>query len=271
MSYQDSTDEADPILGKVNVSAAEGIGWIELDNPTRRNAISSSMWSALVAALADFGDRAEIRCVVFSGKGTVAFCAGADLHEKACAASLSGPDQDRLILESLNYIQMFRKPVIAMVSGFCLGAGVALAAACDLRIGSTDAQFAIPTAKLGLAAHQSFVSRLVRLIGPSGTKRLLFTAERVLAAEALRLGLLDEIVPALGLLAKVRALAGLIVANAPLSIEAAKYAVETAIGNAKNTDLEACAFRERLCLDSTDYLEGRRAFLEKRTPSFRGG
>ena len=157
-----------------------------------------------------------------------------------------------------------------MISGYCLGAGVALANACDLRIAGAGSRFGIPAARLGLACSLDVVARLTDLVGPSTAKRILFTAERYSADDALRFGLIDDLVAADELRATVGAMAASIVANAPLTIAAAKHAVDTVMGGASDADLAACAEWERTCIESDDYVEGRRAFMEKRKPVFNG-
>jgi len=175
-----------------------------------------------------------------------------------------------MTIDCLRKIQDFPKPTIAMVAGYCLGGGVALAIACDLRIAAVGSRFGIPAAKLGLACLYPVVKRVTDLVGPSTAKRILFAAEQFAAEEALRFGLIDELVPADALAATAKNLASRIAANAPLTIAAAKHAVDTAISEPADRDITGCAEREQACLESQDYIEGRRAFTEKRAPVFQG-
>ncbi len=157
-----------------------------------------------------------------------------------------------------------------MISGYCLGAGVALAIACDLRIASAGSRFGIPAARLGLACPYPIAERLAHLVGPSTAKRILFTADRFSAEDALRWRLIDEVVAASDLMATVQQIAVRIAANAPLTIVAAKHAVETVFSQASEHDMATFAELERACTESRDYTEGRRAFIDKREPIFQG-
>jgi enoyl-CoA hydratase/carnithine racemase len=257
-------------LGRVLVSIDGGVGRIELDNPARLNAISEAMWQALVDALAKFEGDADVGCVVICGAGERAFCSGADIAEKDRVAQKAPGERNKAALGALSRIEAFPKPVIAKISGYCLGAGLALAAACDLRVAVLGSTFGIPAAKLGLGLAYPVVQRLTELVGPSTTKRIIFTADRIGAQDALRFGLVDELAPAIELEATVRSLAQRIAGNAPLTIAAAKFAVATAVRTASERDLAWCAALERACAESADYAEGRRAFREKRAPRFLG-
>jgi enoyl-CoA hydratase/carnithine racemase len=139
-----------------------------------------------------------------------------------------------------------------------------------LRIGAIGTRVAVPAAKLGIGYHYTAVKRLTELVGPAQTKRLLFTADRFAAEEMLRIGFLDELVLQVELEARVQSLAATIAANAPLTIAAAKYAVENVFRDEGTRDLAGCAARVQACTDSEDHVEGQRAFAEKRPPVFRG-
>lgn len=251
---------------------ANGVAWLTLDNPRKLNAMSAPMWRALGDALTRFESDPGVRCCVLSGQGDQAFCAGADISQ--LEQIRSGPDSsaeyDRLTRSTLARLQAFPKPAIAMVSGFCLGAGVALAIACDLRLAATGSRLGIPAAKLGIGYFYAAAKRLTDLIGPAQAKRILFTGDKFSAEEMLRIGLLDEVLAPDALVQRVSALAGDIAANAPLSVAAAKYAVETACRDAAGKDIAGCAERERACIQSEDHAEGRKAFMEKRAPVFSG-
>jgi enoyl-CoA hydratase/carnithine racemase len=270
-SYTARPTEIDVVAeARVNVSITGGVGWITLDNPSKLNAISTGMWHTVVDTLEAFEANAAVRCVVFSGHGDKAFCAGADIAEKDQSARDSAPAADGEVFDALAKIRAFPKPTIAMISGYCLGAGIALAVACDLRVASATAHFGIPAAKLGLPYFYAGLKSLADLVGPSTAKRIIFTADRFPAEEALRFRLIDELVPACDLPETVQALASRIVANAPLTIAAAKHAVATAFSDNVDRDLAGDTERERACMESQDYVEGRRAFIEKRPPVFQG-
>ena len=208
------------------------------------------MWRALVDALAAFENEPAVRCVVITGQGDKAFCVGADIGEKDRAERESPEDYERVVIDSLNKIQAFPKPTIAMISGYCLGGGVALAIACDLRLAGVESRFGVPAAKLGLACFYPIVKRLADLVGASNAKRIIFTGDRFSSEEALRFGLIDELVSPGDLSATVKDMATRIAANAPLTIAAAKHAVETVFSEAADRDRAGCAERERACLES---------------------
>ncbi|KWF32804.1 hypothetical protein WL88_26065 [Burkholderia diffusa] len=258
--------------GQIHISIEDGVGRFVLDNPRKLNAMSISMWRTLISALDGLERDPTLRCIVLTGTGDKAFCVGADISEmenNALGADAAA-EYDRIAKDGLHKLQAFSKPSIAMVSGYCLGAGLGLAVACDLRIASEESRFGVPAAKLGIGYYYAGVKRLTDLVGPSRAKQMLFTAAQFSAADMLRAGLIDELLPARDLAAHVESLAARIARNAPLTIAAAKYAIETACSAPSERDLETCAALEHACMNSRDYAEGRRAFLEKRTPVFKG-
>ncbi|SAL01794.1 short chain enoyl-CoA hydratase [Caballeronia calidae] len=256
--------------GRVRVDINGGVGWIELDNVRKRNAISLAMWRTLKNELDRLRDDDNIRCVVIYGRGEKAFCSGADVAEKqGNDKSTTSADAD-VALPTLRALQEFSKPTIAMISGYCLGAGAAIALACDLRIVGESASFGIPAARLGLAYYYCLAKRLTEVVGPSKAKEIIFTADRYDANKALRMGLVNEVIRTSELRETVGETALRIARNAPLTVQAAKQAIETAVSDAPIRDIARCNERERACLESEDYAEGRRAFAEKRDPVFQG-
>jgi enoyl-CoA hydratase len=251
---------------------ASGVAWITLDNPAKMNAMNLAMWQSLADALARLQADASVRCCVLTGEGDKAFCTGADIGQMDAmrGGADASAEYDRITKHTLARLHAFDKPIVAMVSGYCMGAGVALAAACDLRFAAEGARFAIPSAKLGIAYYHQGVKRLTELMGPANTARLLFTGERFNAEEMLRRGLLDEVLPQEQLAQRVLALASAIAANAPLSIAAAKFAIRAANGCEEAGIAAQLAAHEQACASSEDHAEGRRAFLEKRAPVFQG-
>jgi enoyl-CoA hydratase len=256
--------------GRVLSSRSDGVGWIVLDNPGKRNAISLAMWRSLTTALADFAADAAVRCVVIRGQGEAAFCAGADVGEKQGLGAEQAQQDTEFALACMRTIREFHKPVLAMITGYCIGAGVAIALSCDIRLAGSGASFGIPAARLGLAYHYHEIKRLTDLVGAARAKQALFTADRMSAERALAIGLIDELVPQAELLSFVTAMVGRIAANAPLTIAAAKHAVDTAASDLPVRDIAGCEAMAWACLDSEDYAEGRRAFRDKRPPVFRG-
>jgi enoyl-CoA hydratase/carnithine racemase len=256
---------------QVHVASEAGVGWITLDNPGKYNAISLPMWRTMGQALTDFAADEALRCVVLRGQGELAFCSGADISqfESVRSAPEASAEYDRLTEEVMQQVRAFPKPTLALIRGFCLGGGVALAMCCDLRFAAAGARFGIPAARLGIGYRYSAVKALTDLVGPALAKQILFTGDRFPAEEAARIGLVNELLAPDQLEERVRAIAGTIARNAPLSIASAKYAVATAVGDPGH-DAGRCRELEKICVDSADHKEGRRAFMEKRTPVFHG-
>lgn len=246
------------------------IGWLIVDHPERRNAITLSMWRALPALVAALDADPAVRVIVLTGGGGQAFVSGADIAEfaevrKDAASARAYEDVNEAAFAAL---RMATKPTVAMIRGPCFGGGVGLAAACDLRIAADDAIFSIPAARLGIAYPPPAVADVVALVGASRAKELFFTARRVGHAEALAMGLVDRVVHAESLKSETLSLVATIAENAPLTITAAKAAIAAA-GGAPGAAERARAAAEA-CFASDDFAEGRDAFLEKRPPQFRG-
>ncbi len=248
------------------------IGWMIFNNPARRTAVSLEMWQAVGTILEAFQGDDGIRVVVMAGAGDKAFVSGADISEfeskrdSAAAAEAYG----RVSAEARAWLARFDKPLVAMIQGYWLGGGLGTALAADLRIASDDATFAIPAARLGLGYAFAGVKTLVDLVGPAVASDIFFTARRLGAAEALRVGLVNQVVAVDELEATVRATAETIAGNAPLTIKAAKRAVREVLADPASRDLDAVEALVRACFDSADYAEGRRAFMAKRPPKFEG-
>lgn len=247
------------------------IAWIIADNPARMNALSSAMWAALPGAIKQAVDDQDVRIIVLRGAGDKAFSAGADISEfESARTGDAAKHYDQLNEQAFAALISCPKPVIAMIHGFCLGGGLGLALCCDIRIADDASQFAIPAAKLGIGYNARWIRPILAAVPPARAKELLFTARRFRSAEAEAMGLISQAVPHAELEPTVRALAAEIAANAPLSVAAAKQAIDEMTRRPDNPDLAALDASVARCFASEDYAEGRRAFAEKRKPRFSG-
>jgi enoyl-CoA hydratase/carnithine racemase len=230
------------------------------------------MWQAIPAVLEAFEADPEIRVIVFKGAGDKAFISGADIsqfgeHRDSQAANAVYSAQSAAATRAMSGLS---KPSIAMIRGYCIGGGLAVALTCDLLIASDDSRFGIPAARLGLGYGFEGVKVLTDLVGPSSAKDILFSARHLDAAEALRIGLVNRVTTPGDVEAAVRTYAGLIGQNAPLTVKAAKMAVREALKDPYRRKLDDVARAVDDCFRSADYAEGRKAFMEKRQPVFRG-
>ena len=256
----------------LRLSVASGVATLTIDNEARRNAIDFATWRAFPEVMAALGADEKVRVVVIRGAGDVAFTAGADIGEFGSlrASPEGGRAYEAANLAAFEAVAACPKPVLAMIRGFCLGGGLGIALACDLRIAADDAVFAIPAPRLGVGYPPAGMAMIVAAIDAAAAKDLIFTARRVDAAEALALGLVQQVVPAADLQRATADLAATIAANAPLTIRAAKAAIATTAGlpgAAGPDELQALA---DACFASADYAEGCAAFLGKRQPRFTG-
>lgn len=256
---------------KMLAAVEDGVGWITINQPDKRNAMSLAMWQGLGEAAEAMQAMDAVRVVVLRGAGGQAFAAGADISEFEQHRADAAQKQRYAAIAARAHrgLAALDKPLIAMVQGWCIGGGLALALAADLRFASADARFGIPAARLGLGYEYEGLAALARLVGPSAAKDLLFSARQLAADEALRLGLVNQLLPAAALEDAVRAYAARVAANAPLTVRAAKAAVRLFERYSAADDAEVAAAVDR-CFDSADYAEGRRAFMDKRTPHFQG-
>jgi len=245
---------------------------LSLDNPARNNAISVGMWERLVTLVDELAARDGLRLIRFRGAGERAFSAGADISEfdqqRGDAEAVRA--YDRLVESACRRVEALPVPTIAMVHGYCIGAGLSLAGACDLRLCDRDASFALPAARLGLGYDLSGIERLVRLVGDAMAREILFTGSRLPAARAQTMGLVHDVCERAELAARVEALAGRIRANAPLTLRAFKACLGEIRRPPGERDAARCEALIDACNASDDYLEGRRAFAERREPVFKG-
>jgi enoyl-CoA hydratase/carnithine racemase len=248
------------------------VGSIVFSNPARYNALTFDMWAGLPGAIAAFDADPAIRVVVLAGDGEKAFVSGADISqfEQTRATPDAQATYNRAV--ELAYLAPLQaaKPVVAKIRGICMGGGLGLAAACDIRIASDDAVFRMPAARLGLGYGFVGMRRFVHVIGAANTADIFFSARTFDAADALHMGFVNRVVPAADLDREVESYCRTIGENAPLSLAASKAAIRAVLADPADRDLATLDRMVDQCYRSEDYREGRTAFMEKRTPNFKG-
>ena len=259
---------------RIRIDRNEGVGTITLDRPDQHNAMSYDMWTALGEAASELGSDSTVKVVVVTGAGGKAFSAGADIKDFPAHRSTTklARDYAAAFEGSMNALEGMPKPVIAMIQGICVGGGCELATSTDIRIASDDSTFGIPIAKIGVLAGYEEARRLVRLVGPGNAAHLLLTAKIIDAKEALRIGLISEVVPRNRLADETYELAARMTYYAPLSQSGHKRILRTVL---EHPALEGLTEEEAgfplTIFDTSDGMEGYRAFVEKRAPRFTGG
>jgi enoyl-CoA hydratase len=258
--------------GKILQRVADGVGVITFNNPEKRNAMSLDMWEGLGNALIELRDDADVRVVIMVGAGDKAFVSGADISqfEKTRHNAQASEEYSKRSAAQRALLADYPKPIIACIRGFCLGGGMQVAMLADIRIAAEHSQFGIPAAKLGIAYGYDGLKNLVSLVGPSWARLLMYTGMRIDAAEGLRIGLVDRVVPDAELWNATLDIARTISGNAPLAIQAAKITIAQVLKDPDKRDMDAIKQAGIACMDSEDFREGRRAFMEKRKPRFRG-
>jgi len=255
------------------LSRKEGrVGYVIFNNPERHNAVSLDMWEATARILENFGKDDEVRVVVLTGAGGKAFVSGADISkfEDERSNEEAIVRYNRTVERANAVIYDYPKPTIAMIRGYCIGGGVGLSLCCDLRICSDNSKFAVPAAKLGLGYAYPGLKKLVDVVGPSFAKEIFYTARQFDAEEARMMGLVNRVVPAEELESYVKKYAETIGDNAPLTIATTKFVISQVVKEDSQRDLAKCGAMVTRCFESKDYVEGRRAFMEKRKPVFTG-
>ena len=258
--------------GKMLAAVDGGVGLVTFNQPEKRNAMSLEMWQGLEAILDGYAADDAVRVVVLTGAGGKAFVSGADISqfEKNRANADAQVEYDRLTSTGRAKLATFAKPTIAMVRGFCLGGGLAIAMQTDLRIAAEGSQFGIPAARLSIAYAFDGLRKLVQLVGPAHARMILYTGSRIDAREAERIGLINQAVADSALEETVMGIARTIAENAPLSIFASKLTIGEVMKDPADRNMEAVRLAAAACFDSADYKEGRTAFMEKRAPRFVG-
>ena len=257
---------------KIIAEVDGGIGWLTFNQPERRNAISLEMWQGIGDALEAFQQDDDVRVVIMKGAGGKAFASGADISE--FDTQRANAEQRKRYGEisgrGNQWLGQLSKPLIAMIHGYCIGGGLAIALNADVRFATPASQFGIPAAKLGLGYEYAGLAKLARLVGPARARDIMFTARFMDADEAMQMGLINFVVDEGELEQRVRDYAAMIARNAPLTVRAAKAAVNAFERYSITEASKEVAPLVDACFDSEDYKEGRRAFAEKRAPQFKG-
>ena len=259
------------VSGQVEIHRDGSIARLVFNHAARRNAITIAMWEAIPGAVRELQEDDDIRVVVMRGEGSEAFVSGADISEfEKTRTGGAGRRYDETTTRAFTALQSLDKPLIALIHGFCIGGGAAISLTADLRYVSDDARFTIPPARLGLGYHTAGIQALIRAVGVPATADLLFTARPIGAEEALRVGLVNQVFAKDALDGAVDELAHTIANNAPLTLRSAKVTLQEL--TRPEAERDTARIRESIerCYQSKDFKEGVRAFLEKRSPNFKG-
>ncbi len=261
-----------PATDKVESKKENGVGWLIFNNPERRNAVSIEMSYAAGNILADYAKDPAVRVIILRGAGEKAFISGGDISkfEKMRGSAELSEQFEKVKTDTRKLLHTIEKPTIAMIHGYCLGGGLAYALNCDMRIVADDARFGIPAAKLSIGYGAKGIKQLIDLVGPSMAKEILYTARQYTAEEALRMGLVNHVVPKAELESYVRDYAQVIAGNAPLAILNAKTAINELVKDPADRNMKMVAERAAAATNSADHVEGRNAFLQKRKPVWTG-
>jgi len=243
---------------------------ITINRPNVLNALNDETISELHQGLREIFKDEQVRVIIFTGAGEKAFVAGADISELKVCNALSGHRKSINGQRLLYHIENMEQVAIAAINGFALGGGCELALACDIRIASENAKLGQPEVNLGIIPGYGGTQRLARLAGRGKAKELIFTGDMVDAAEALRIGLVEKVVPQAELLKTAEEMAAKIISKGPLAIKAAKRAINLGLDVDLKSGLEYEAMEFSAICSTEDKTEGTSAFLEKRKPNFKG-
>ncbi|MEO1720533.1 MAG: enoyl-CoA hydratase [Pseudomonadota bacterium] len=267
-----ASEEIAPVEERVLASRDGAVATITFNNPKKHNATSLDMWERMIGLLDTFATDPDLRVLIVTGAGGKAFVSGADISkfESERASEDAVIKYNATSAKLYDTLYNFPKSTIAKIQGYCIGGGMNVAICCDMRIASDTSKFGIPAGRLGLGYGFPGVSRLSEVVGISRAMELFYTAQRIDAAKAEQIGLLNEVTTAEALDQTVSELAQTIAGNAPLTIATIK-AVAREIGKpSAERDHAKLNAMVKACFDSEDYIEGRRAFMEKRPPQFKG-
>ena len=260
-----------PLPGRLDYHVEEHVGYVTFNNPSKFNAVNYDMWCALPVALQALTDNPQVRLIVLQGAGDKAFVSGADIsqfntHRNGDAST----HYNEATQAGYAAVLDCPKPTLAKIRGICMGGGLGIALNCDVRMAAADGKFRMPAGRLGLGYAFDGVKRFTEIVGTANTADLFFSARIFGADEALRIGLLKQVVAVDEFDAVVGAYAQMVCENAPLTLAAAKRSLLEIRKNPEDRDLNGVKAMVDACFTSEDYKEGRKAFAEKRTPQFQG-
>lgn len=259
-------------MAELKTSIQGGVATVLFSNLPKMNAMSYDMWQAVPKVFAELDANPAVRLIVCAGDGDKAFISGADISqfEKLRGTVEAQMVYNKAVEDAYQAPMNCTKPVVARIRGICIGGGLGFAAACDMRICSEDSIFRMPAARLGLGYSPAGVRRFMNVLGAANTTDIFMSARKFDAQEALRMGFVSKVVPAAELEKAVADYCRMVAENAPLTVAAAKYAVQQWLKDEKDRDLAKAMKMVEACFASEDHKEGRKAFMEKRTPEFKG-
>jgi enoyl-CoA hydratase/carnithine racemase len=259
-------------MAELQTKIENGVATVLFSNPAKMNAMTYDMWQAVPKVFAQLDADPAVRVIVCAGDGEKAFISGADISqfEKLRGTVEAQIVYNKAVEDAYQAPMNTTKPVVARIRGICIGGGLGFAAACDLRICSEDSIFRMPAARLGLGYSPAGVRRFMNVLGASNTTDIFMSARKFDAKEALRMGFVSQVVPVAALEKTVAGYCRMVAENAPLTVAAAKYAVQQWMKDEKDRDIARAMKMVEACFASEDHKEGRKAFMEKRTPEFRG-
>ena len=259
-------------MAELKTSIQGAVATVIFSNLPKLNAMSYDMWRAVPATFAELEQNPAVRVIVCAGDGDKAFISGADISqfEKLRGTVEAQIEYNKAVEQAYGTPMNCRKPVVARIRGICIGGGLGFAAACDLRICSDDAVFRMPAARLGLGYSPAGVRRFMNVLGAANTIDIFMSARKFDAREALRMGFVSKVAPVAELEKETAAYCKMVAENAPLTVAAAKFAVQQWQKNEQDRDMAKAMKMVEACFGSEDHKEGRKAFMEKRTPAFKG-
>jgi enoyl-CoA hydratase/carnithine racemase len=256
--------------GLVSLQREGHLAWLTIERPGVMNCLSFPTLRRFRTLLAELREDLALRCILITGAGDKAFCAGADLKERKTMPAERVPHFVRNIRALMDDVEALPQPTVAVINGFCFGGGTELALACDLRVAAESSELGLTETSLAILPGAGGTQRLPRLIGKSRAKDLILTARKLGALEAERFGLVNRIAPAAELRSRALELAQAIAANGPVAVRAAKDAIDRGLELPQTQGLEHEARCYERVLGTSDRLEALAAFAEKRRPSYQG-